>query len=493
MLFNSVEFIFLFLPVAVLVFYALARFSTFLAQAWLCVASFIFYGYWNVSFVALLAVSIAFNFFSGLCIDALVNRPRSRMAVLAAAIACNLLVLFYYKYVPSLAGIKGIVLPLGISFFTFTQIGYLIDRAQSGTMERSIVRYTLFVTFFPHLIAGPILHHKEMMPQFADPGVFKWNSENISVGMTLFIIGLAKKVLLADNLAPFADSGFHDPAHIGAATAWLSVLCYAMQLYFDFSGYSDMAIGISKMFGIRFPLNFNSPYKSRSIIEFWQRWHMTLTRYLNLYLYNPVALWSMRRRAAKGLPYGPQANKTASGFSSAIVVPVFFTMGLAGIWHGAGLQFLIYGLLHATYLTINHAWRIFGPKKSLPKSLIDSVIWKVPLTFLAINVGWIFFRANSLGDAFEMLAAMIGLHPAVPSPLQPPWRLLAISFAIAWLMPNSQQIMADFHPALTKVEPFWSNRVSWRPNFLWAVVISGLFVVCTTQIDNPTRFLYFQF
>jgi alginate O-acetyltransferase complex protein AlgI len=493
MLFNSIEFIFLFLPVALAVFYGLARYNPFFAQIWLCLASFFFYGYWNISFVGLLAASIVFNFFFGLCIDSLGKRPRFRLFALMAAITGNLLALCYYKYFPSLVNSQPSLLPLGISFFTFTQIGYLIDRAQSGIMERNIVRYTLFVTFFPHLIAGPILHHKEMMPQFSDPTVARWRPENISVGTALFVMGLAKKVLLADNLAPFAEAGFGHPALIPAETAWFTVVCYSMQLYFDFSGYSDMAIGISKMFGIRFPLNFNSPYKAQSIIEFWQRWHMTLTRYLNLYLYNPVALWMMRRRAAKGLPYGPKSTKTVSGFSAAIIVPVVFTMALAGIWHGAGLQFLIFGLLHATYLTINHAWRVFGPNESKRTSRFHSIIWKTPLTFLAVTMGWIFFRANSLGDAFDMLAAMRGWHGFAPNGFQPPWALLATSFAIVWLTPNSQQLLATFNPSLTKVEPHWPNCFSWKPNFLWALGLSSLFIVCMTKIDNPARFLYFQF
>jgi alginate O-acetyltransferase complex protein AlgI len=413
MLFNSAQFIFLFLPPTIALFYILSRIDPRVAQAWLCIASFIFYGYWSVPFLGLLFASILFNYTSGLLIDRLSTTRLAKSIVLSCAIAGNLLILGHYKYAPSLTGVQDIVLPLGISFFTFTQIGYLVDRAQSGRMEHNIIRYTLFVTFFPHLIAGPILHHKEMMPQFANPETFRWKAENISVGSALFIIGLSKKVLLADNMAPFADAGFQHPAQIGATTAWLAILCYSMQLYFDFSGYSDMAIGLSKMFGIRFPLNFNSPYKATSIIDFWQRWHMTLTRYLTLYLYSPVALLIARRRAGKGLAYGPSAARTLPGFLSTVAGPIVFTMALAGVWHGAGWQFLIYGLLHAFYLTVNHAWRTFGPKSSSSNGSTNGALWNVPLTFLAVSIGWIFFRANSLSDAFSMLEGFAVACPVI--------------------------------------------------------------------------------
>ena len=217
----------------------------------------------------------------------------------------------------------------------------------------------LFVTFFPHLIAGPILHHKEMMPQFAQPENYRFKAENLSVGMMLFVIGLAKKVLLADGIAPYADAGFAAPGELMFWGSWGASLCYALQLYFDFSGYSDMALGLAKMFGIRFPLNFNSPYKAGSIIEFWARWHMTLTRYLTAYLYYPVAMAVSKWRTERNLPVGTQGVATPGGFAGSIILPTVYTMGLAGIWHGAGFQFLVFGLLHAMYLSVNHAWRIF--------------------------------------------------------------------------------------------------------------------------------------
>src|ERR1700733_8450756 len=321
MLFNSIEFIFFFLPVALVGYYFFAHLQHRFAAIWLCVASLVFYGWWYPAFVGLLAGSVVFNFLLGRILLSLADVPRRQNWILAIGGCANIGLLLYFKYLFPLLGFfkdvgildrdfGTVVLPLGISFFTFTQIGYLIDLKSEMAKERSFVNYALFVTFFPHLIAGPIMHHKEMMPQFVHPETYKFRVQNMSVGLTVFVIGLAKKVLFADRIAPWAEAGFASPDHLGLFASWGTVLSYSLQLYFDFSGYSDMAIGLAKMFGIHFPLNFNSPYKSPSIIEFWQSWHMTLTRYLNLYLYNPVALAITRRRMAKGLPVGRRGTET---------------------------------------------------------------------------------------------------------------------------------------------------------------------------------------
>ncbi len=281
--------------------------------------------------------------------------------------------------------------------------------------DRSIIEYCLFVTFFPHLIAGPIYHHREIMPQFAKSETYRINRGNIAIGLTIFFIGLAKKVLLADSLLQLSNAGFAAPHTLGLLSSWLTALAYSLRLYFDFSGYSDMAIGLAYMFNIRFPLNFNSPYKARSIIDFWQRWHMTLTRYLTLYLYNPMAIWIARRRMARGLPILTRDAQTVGGFLNMIAIPIAVTMTLAGIWHGAGLQFLIFGLLHGVYLTVNHAWRIFGPAhlaRDFQNRWIRAaaVIASVLLTYCAALVAQVFFRAASTGDAIGLLAGMAGLH-----------------------------------------------------------------------------------
>ena len=541
MLFNSYVFIFAFLPVSVAGFYLAASVEHRLARGWLVLCSFFFYGWWNPHFVPLLMGSIAFNFGMTRLIHANDDgHARRRGILLAAGIAGNLLLLFFYKYLLAVAAFfgllnalpvgwaRGIILPLGISFFTFTQIGYLVDSSQGLVKRHNLIDYVLFVTFFPHLIAGPILHNREMIPQFADPRTYRLELEDLAVGLSIFIIGLCKKVVIADPFGRLADTGFAAPHLLSAFGAWQAVLSYALQLYFDFSGYSDMAIGIARIFGISFPLNFNSPYKSRSIIDFWQRWHMTLTRYLTLYLFNPIALWVTRLRAEKGLGTSRKATRTLGGFASMVLLPLFFTMTLAGIWHGAGLQFLIFGLLHALYLSINHAWRAFAnigrnaPKPSGARHVIATGA-SIALTFFAVLLGQIFFRAHSPSAAVSMIGGLLGRHPVAGQILVPQalfgrlhglggwlshsglitfsphatelkhWARIIIGFAVVWLCPNTQQIMVGFAPALESVKPFPGTLFRWQPSVRWGLAVGALMVVSLCNLDNPSRFLYFQF
>ncbi|MBV9250274.1 MAG: MBOAT family protein, partial [Acetobacteraceae bacterium] len=294
MLFNSYVFLLAFLPLALIGFGAACRAGVKPGALWLVAASLVFYGWWNPAFVPLLIVSIAGNYTVSVLIQRFANRPLLRDGLLTAGIGANLAALFYCKYLGAILNFAHVLfnapaLPLGISFFTFTQIGYLLD-CRSLSTERSLLRYALFVTFFPHLIAGPLLHHREVLPQFTTTGTWLINSRNVAVGSAIFLTGLLKKTLLADPLAAVVGAGFADPESLTLLPAWQAALSYSLQLYFDFSGYSDMAIGLARMFNIRFPLNFNSPYKAESVIDYWQRWHMTLTRWLTLYLYNPMAL-----------------------------------------------------------------------------------------------------------------------------------------------------------------------------------------------------------
>ena len=537
MLFNSYGFIFAFLPVSLAGFYVAGLVRHRLAAAWLVLCSLFFYGWWNPHFLWLLVGSIACNYTLSRLIDRTRGQARLQTALLGVGIAGNLLLLFFYKYLlatltalgllhtlpPGLA--SRIILPLGISFFTFTQIGYLMDEKDGVVKQHGLLDYSLFVTFFPHLIAGPILHNQEMIPQFADPQTYRLRAENLSVGASIFAIGLAKKVVIADPLAVAANAGFALPHVVSTYGAWQAALSYSLQLYFDFSGYSDMAIGIARMFGIVFPLNFNSPYKSRSVIDFWHRWHMTLTRYLTLYLYNPMALGVARWRMARGLGTSRQALRQPGAFAGMILLPMFFTMTLAGIWHGAGLQFLVFGLLHATYLTVNHAWRIFGAP---PRRAGDAETWpavgaSVALTFLSVLVAQVFFRAASTSDALSMLGAMSGLHAARGAILFPAWlaprthgvlpwlvhaKLVALSdtatdakewlrigagFLVVWLLPNTQQIMVDYRPAQGAVRPFVWQRVRWHPGMGWGLAVGLLLIDSICHLDDPSRFLYFQF
>ena len=378
------------------------------------------------------------------------------------------------------------------------------------------------------------------MPQFADEATYRFRSDNLAAGLTVFAFGLFKKVMLADRIAPWAEAGFAHTAGMPLLQSWSVALAYSMQLYFDFSGYCDMAIGLGIMFGIKLPLNFNSPYKASSVIEFWQRWHMTLTRYLTLLLYNPISLRIARRRQERGLSSGRQAAQTPSGFLSMIVFPTMTTMFLAGIWHGAGFQFIVYGVLFGTYLSVNHAWRIAYPPSTKKGAAAEaaapgvmrlwSVVWPVALTYLAVLVSQIFFRADSSGDAVSLLSGMVGLHGSglpLPIPLNnvkylgpaQHWLLDHHVFAVAlreaydsltlplvtncllalglgllaFATPNVYQIMGQWSPALTKVRADTRWPLHWKPSIVWAGIAGIMMFWSCLYFDHPARFLYFQF
>jgi alginate O-acetyltransferase complex protein AlgI len=505
-LFNSPEFLFWYLPIVLAGFVLLGRFGRTAVVSWLAFMSLVFYAYWRPAFLFLLLGSILANYLCSRLIWGNHSRARVQNAILILGVAGNLATLAYFKYFfPILhfandtfgfqADVGNVILPLGISFFTFTQIAYLIDLSQEAAEPQSLISYTLFVTFFPHLIAGPILHHSEIMPQFSRKSGFalKWN--DLAIGLSWFILGLCKKVLLADRLSPYADATF---AHMGGLTiagAWLGVLNYSLQLYFDFSGYSDMAIGLARMFSIEFPFNFDSPYKSRNIIDFWSRWHMTLTRYLTLYLYNPFSMWINRRRLAANKPNSRKAQRTIVGFFSLVATPTLMTMFLAGVWHGAGFQFIVFGMLHGMYLTVNHAWRIFYK----PGTMVSRIFaWQpvgVTLTFLAVLVGQIFFRASSTHDALLILAALGGWkdidHTATQSLPFHEYFVLCL-LPVIWFCPNTQEILGQ----ATTVRASILDRISvlrWQPNWVWALSLGILFAGVLWYMTDTTSFLYFQF
>jgi len=407
-LFNSYIFLFLFLPVVFVGFFQLGKYSRSLAALWLFAASLFFYGWWNPAYVGLLLASVVFNYGIGIALSKEHGRGHVVRAtwVLRVGIAADLCILGYFKYanffVQNLDSalnsgwrIETVVLPLGISFFTFTQIAFLVDAYRGEVKEANFVHYGLFVTYFPHLIAGPVLHHKEMMPQFAHPATYKVHWENLSVGLTLFAIGLFKKVVLADGVAPFVSPVFATAADGGMLTfveAWGGALAYTFQLYFDFSGYSDMAIGLSRLFGVTLPLNFDSPYKSVNIIEFWRRWHITLSRFLRDYLY--FALGGNRKGGIRRY------------------VNLMVTMLLGGLWHGAGWTFVIWGGLHGLYLVMNHGWqqvrKAFG--QDVKSSTWHGRLASMTLTFIVVVMAWVFFRAQNIDVALRILSGMAGFN-----------------------------------------------------------------------------------
>lgn len=445
MLFTTTPFIFLFLPLALIGFYWAGRYSARAAVVWLLVASLAFYAHWMPTLAMLLLASIAINFSIGRSIAGRVGVGLSARSALVGGLFFNLGLLAYFKYanflVDNLSALVGtpwqlgeIVLPVGISFYTFTQIAFLVDCFHGRVREARPDHYALFVTYFPHLVAGPVLHHAQMMPQFADPKVVRWCTANVVAGLGIFALGLVKKVVLADGIAPYADAVF-DPVDRQLLTptsleAWLAALAYTFQLYFDFSAYSDMAIGLSWMFNIRLPFNFDSPYRATSISDFWRRWHISLSTFLRDYLY---------------VPLGGNRKGTARRYLN-----LSLTMVLGGLWHGASWSFVLWGALHGAYLMVNHGFRTLlgrtgvGTQALFERREFAFLGWS--LTFVAVVFAWVFFRATTLEGALRMVEAMTGagteqtiqlllwnagLTPATG------WLWCAVLGFIACLLPNS--------------------------------------------------------
>ncbi len=407
MLFSTWQFILAFLPISFFVYFWLnGRRMIVAGKVWLVAASLYFYAYWDVSYVPLILASILLNFAigSGLAQGYReILRPLpvrhhdlNRKVVLATGILANLVLLGYYKYTDFLitninvlfgAGypLHHIVLPLAISFFTFTQIAYLVDSYRGETAEYDLLNYSLFVTFFPHLIAGPIVHHRDIMSQFGSRWTLALRYSNILKGLFIFAIGLFKKVVIADTFAVWASAGFDGGQPLGFFAAWATSVSYTFQLYFDFSGYCDMAIGASLLFNIWLPINFNSPYKARNIQDFWRRWHITLSKFLRDYLYIPLG------------------GNRSSVFRTYLNLIATFVLG--GLWHGATWMFVIWGALHGTALVVHRLWQRFG--RPMPLLLA----WT--MTFVFVNVAWVFFRAKTMTDAMRVLHGMVDIRGAL--------------------------------------------------------------------------------
>lgn len=519
MLFSSNYFIFLFLPATLLGYQILSGLGRTALLTWLALVSLFFYAWWNPTYLLLLIASIALNYLFSRLIGPESN-ANARSRWLFAAIAANLLLLMWFKYLFPLLnffhryglirhGFADVLLPLGISFFTFTQIAYLIDLRQGIAKQQGLLAYSVFVTFFPHLIAGPIIHPREIMPQLEGDRLGSLRSDDMALGVSWFILGLGKKVLIADRMAPLADVLYAHPARVGFTATWLGVICYSMQLYFDFSGYSDMALGLARMFSIEFPVNFDSPYKASSIIEFWQRWHMTLSRYIAEYLYTPILRAVNRRRMDAGKKVSRKAQGTFEGFIQMIFFPTMSAMFIAGIWHGAGAQFLIFGLLHGFYLVVNHAWRLLTPKGNRFHARLPAPL-SVLITFLCVVVGHIFFRANGVRDAIYILGTMVGAHgislPFSGNPLlqeiprtsvfltrvSTAATAVAACFVIVWGMPNTQEILGQLSRDTIRLPSLLSGLL-WRPTAAWSLALMLLFCLSILLLDTSTRFLYFQF
>ncbi len=538
MLFNSYIFLFLFLPITLIGFHFIGRYTKAnIAIAWLVGASLFFYGWWNPAYLILLLFSIIFNFSVGVFLSRNSKGNLAHKAILLFGIITNLSVLGYFKYanffidnLNSLAQtnilLNEIILPLGISFFTFQQITYLVDAYYQETKEYSFLYYCLFVTFFPQLIAGPIVHHKEMMPQFLKDTIYKLQTKNIAIGLTIFIIGLCKKVIIADGISVYSTPVFN-AAEAGILLtffeAWTGAIAYTFQLYFDFSAYSDMAIGVGLMFGIVLPLNFNSPYKARNITDFWRRWHITLSKLIRNYLWDPLSLTLTRFAITRG--YG-----NLRIFILTIIFPILFSFFWIGLWHGAGWNFILFGFLHGFYIVIYHIWIKFK-LNFLDFQLINnsklskSLGWLI--TFICVVFAWILFRANNLDSAINLYRGMLGLNGYV---LPESYLIILNKFLgfgnfleangfkfgvsgffggitqiglffivgfIAFIMPNTYQFMSNSLPKKLSKEldevKINFKPLNWRPTYLFSLLLAAIFAFTVLSISKNSEFLYFQF
>ena len=506
MAFNTFQFILVFLPLVYLGFLAVHRFFGWGGvYPYLAVASLVFYAQFSYLLAAILVGSVVLNFLAANLIRRARETGGAAGWMTTAAIAANIFALGYFKYtnffidIANSVGGSGfshlnIIVPVGVSFFTFTQIGFLLESYSGQAGKVGFAKYSLFATFFPVVTAGPLLLQREIFPQMEEKQGPAFSTVALSVGLTMFGIGLFKKVIIADSIAPYANLAF-DGVALGAGidmlNAWMGSLAYTFQLYFDFSGYSDMAVGLGFMFGLKLPLNFNSPFKATSISDFWRRWHMTMTRFFTTYLYTPMAMTNTRKAVKGG--YGPVHRWLAAS-----AVPVTYTFVLAGIWHGAGWTFVAYGLLHGLALAVNHGWRHFKMVDLGPQ-----IGWLS--TMLVVVVGLVIFRAPDLNVAGAMLSSMFGLNlinGVVPSADMvtldafTTLSLIAVLGAVVLASPNSQEILRsnwiscdDEADSADKVE----SPIRWQPTAVWAVIAAAMLVLAFTSLGENGNFLYYSF
>ena len=556
--FNSYEFLFIFLPLAVAGFWFFARVAgRDSAILWVVLASVVFYVYSGWLGLAILTPSILLDY--GIALALLrtpETRPQLRSMLFWVGIACNLAFLAYFKYKNFFLGMLNglfdahfhlarLMLPLGISFLTFQKIAFLSD-VRAGTIDKvRFLDYLFFATFYPRSVAGPIVRYNEIMPQLEKIPVREL-ATHVSVGLVLFSIGLFKKAFVADQLAGYVSSVFDlgpvivwDPGTPTLLTSWAAVLAYTFELYFDFSGYSDMALGVARMMGVRLPMNFNSPFKASNIVEFWGRWHITLTRFLTAYIYTPLVLAITRARLAKGKPLLAGARSGAPAILMTIAVPTLTTMAVSGIWHGAGWQFVVWGLLHGIYLTINQAWRLIRPRFWRDSKSYERVMQPVGvvITFAAVVLALVFFRAQSVSDALSILYAMAGGNGVVPDDVRvlrqvgvqvpsallhiflpvTPWVWFAVLFGWVMLLPNSMQLLRTYGPAVdypgevseiqyapassvasggrwAKLQlALQGGRISISLNALTAAVAAALCLIGVLMLGRGETFIYWNF
>ena len=486
MVFSSYAFLLVFLPLTLIGFYASrAAGLRRLSVTFLLVASLAFYGVWSVQHLALLFASITVNYICGRYAASRAPDALRRTAMIAG-VTINLSLIFWFKYLDfagsnlaALVGadwtMKNIVLPLGISFFTFQQIAYLVDCYTTKDGEKSFRDYALFVTFFPQLIAGPIVHHRYTRPQYARLAVGRVNAGEIPYGVMIFAMGLAKKALIADPIARTIDPIWLAVAAgdaIGAAAAWTAMIGYTLQIYFDFSGYCDMAIGLGLMLGVRLPVNFNSPYRSKSIIEFWRRWHMTLSAFLRDYVYIPLG-----------------GNRGGEFFR---LRNIFLTMLIGGVWHGAAWTFAIWGAIHATLITANHAARLWFPQLDRMQGPVAIALKRAAL-LAAIMLAWVYFRADGVGAAHRVISGLWrqgGAYDADPVILT----LMAFASLLALFSPNSLEVVGYPNDKDRPIPDAGARMARFaRPTPGTAFASALLLTAGILAAWRPAIFIYFNF
>lgn len=555
--FNSLEFLFVFLPATLLGFLALGRLAgRRMALGWLLLASVVFYVYTSSVGLAILLPSILLDYWIAQRILHLRNGPQRRLegALFAAGIVANIAFLGYFKYRNFFLGTANdlfgahfalitLLVPLGISFITFQKIAFLAD-VYAGKVEAvRFFDFLLFTLFFPRAIAGPIVHYQEMVPQFERVPV-RFDPANVAIAVGLFSMGLFKKTVIADHVADFADPVFNGTVAVSFLSGWIAAFAYTFQIYFDFSGYSDMALAFARLFGIRLPMNFNSPLRARSIVEFWTNWHMTLTRFLTDYIYTPLVLHWTRKRIGQGKPVLRGKRSGPVAIAVLIAFPTIVTMGISGLWHGVGFTFIVWGLLHGVMLTINQAWRILRRRFWTDEASYEKVMKPAGLTitFFSVVAAMVFFRANSIRSALAILGGMVGLDGiSIPHGLADrlgalgallprlgvtlDWTtssqfiggflwIFVLTF-IVFKLPNSLELLARYQPALDFPDPMDEGRtrprieISAAPSLrkrlarlrlagveltrTSAIAAALLAVIAIIAIGREAKFIYWKF
>ncbi len=489
MLFNSYEFLFGYLPIVFVIFFLIAQKNHRYAATFLGFASLFFYAWFSIKSLPLLLGSIVINYLFGLKISEKQNKK-----MLITALIFNLALLSFFKYANffiensnsiialsfqsnwSISALD-IALPIGISFFTFTQIAFLVDCYQGKVQENNFSHYLLFVTYFPHLIAGPVLHHAQMMPQFVDKKTYQINYEKIALGVVIFTTGLAKKILIANPLGEYADTFFNaiTPESIPSfANSWLGTLAYTFQIYFDFSGYTDMAIGLSMLFGIKLPINFNAPYRAIGMIDFWRRWHISLSTFLREYLYIPLG----GNRHGIGKRY----------------INLCITMVLGGLWHGANWTFVLWGAIHGALLAINHAWQNYFTHRHFKINVLNYFYWIT--TFITITLTWVIFRVDTIDKAPSIYYGLLGLNGFGGTEntwgqlrLLNLYKLLSISFLIIWLGKPSHELLSYLKNIDAHIR-FLPTSIKY---YLYSICLFLFLMYCINLVGNYNPFLYHQF